>query len=40
MNDTFDRHAFYGDGSGDDCLVVLCGDKRERGKIGREFCVS
>ena len=30
MNDTFDRHAFYGERGGDDCLLVLCGDKRER----------
>ena len=30
MNDTFDRHAFYGEGGGDDSLVLLCGNKRER----------
>ena len=30
MNDTFDRHALYGKGGGDDCFVVLCGDVRER----------
>ena len=30
MDDTFDRHALCGEGGGDDCFVVLCGDERER----------
>ena len=44
MNATFDRHALYGEGGGDDCLVVLCGEKRGREcvreKISSGFCVS
>ena len=32
MNDTFDRHALCGKGGGDDCFVLLCGNKKE----GRE----
>ena len=39
MNDTFDRHAFYGEGVGDNGLVAVCGDKRERKNWSWILCI-